>query len=119
MLSASLLAFTATTTFWLALIFLFIAGAALVITGIAAQTLVQSAVDRSMRGRVMGLYGMIFRGGPALNALLIGLFSAGYGLRWPLAVGAGICVLLGFWARWRQRTLEHALEFAPQPAAAD
>jgi MFS family permease len=118
-LSASLLAFTATTTFWLALIFLFIAGAALVITGIAAQTLVQSAVDRSMRGRVMGLYGMIFRGGPALNALLIGLFSAGYGLRWPLAVGAGICVLLGFWARWRRRTLEHALEFAPQPAAAD
>jgi len=118
-LAGALLAFTATTNFWFALICLFVAGAALVITGIAAQTLVQSAVDRSMRGRVMGLYGMIFRGGPALNALLIGVFSGGYGLRLPLAGGAMICVLLGCWARWRQRALTHALELAPQPAAAD
>ncbi|HUK06539.1 MAG TPA: MFS transporter [Stellaceae bacterium] len=118
-LAGALFAFTATTNFWLALVFLFIAGMALVVTGIAAQTLVQSAVDRSMRGRVMGLYGMIFRGGPALNALLIGIFSSGYGLRLPLAVGAGICVLLGFWARWRQRALAHALEFTPATAAAD
>jgi len=34
------------------------------VAGIASQTLVQLASDRNMRGRVMSLYGLIFRGGP-------------------------------------------------------
>jgi len=41
-----------------------------------------------MRGRVMALYGMIFRAGPALGALLIGSLSERFGLRLPLAIGA-------------------------------
>jgi hypothetical protein len=36
--------------------------------GIAIQTIVQLAADKDMRGRVMGLYGVIFRGAPAIGA---------------------------------------------------
>jgi hypothetical protein len=47
--------------FLLALPCVFVAGAAMVITGIGAQTLIQASVDHTMSGRVMALYGMIFR----------------------------------------------------------
>ena len=119
LIAVALVAFTATDVFWIALPCLFVAGAGLVVTGIAAQTLVQSAVAPAMRGRVMGLYGMIFRGGPALNALLMGLLSAQFGLRLPLAAGALVCVGLWGWARWRQGALAQALEMEPAPAPAD
>jgi predicted MFS family arabinose efflux permease len=119
LLSLALLAFTATTEFWLALPCLFLAGAGLVVTGVSAQTLVQTAVDPTMRGRIMGLYGMIFRGGPALNSLLIGVLSSQLGLRLPLAGGAALSVLLWAWARWRRGQMAAALEAAPQGAPAD
>ncbi len=46
----------------------------------SVQTLVQSAVSDDMRGRVMSLYVMIFRGAPALGSLVIGLISDRFGL---------------------------------------
>src|SRR5262249_9189755 len=85
-ISVAILAFTATDRFYVALPFVFIAGAAMVITGVGAQTLIQASVEPQMRGRVMALYGMIFRAGPALGALLIGSLSGSFGLRLPLAV---------------------------------
>ena len=49
-----------------------------------------------MRGRVMGLYGLIFRGAPAIGALAAGLTSTHFGLRWPIFFGAilviGVCI---------------------------
>jgi predicted MFS family arabinose efflux permease len=119
LLSLALLAFTATTEFWIAIPCLFVAGAGLVITGVSAQTLVQTSVDPRMRGRIMGLYGMIFRGGPALNSLLIGLLSSQLGLRLPLAGGAALAVLLWAWGRWHRGQLAAALERVPQGAPAD
>ena len=65
------------------------------ITGTGAQTLIQAAVDGRMRGRVMALYGMIFRAGPALGAVLMGSASEHFGLRLPLAIGA--LVSCAFW----------------------
>jgi hypothetical protein len=39
-----------------------------------------------MRGRIMALYGMIFRPGPAVGAVLMGSLSVHFGLRLPLAL---------------------------------
>src|SRR2546430_5165483 len=88
MMSLAILAFTATDQFYLALPCVFVAGAAMTITGTGAQTLIQAAVDIRMRGRIMALYGMIFRAGPAVGAVLMGSLSGHFGLRLPLAVGA-------------------------------
>src|SRR5271156_6646908 len=52
-MSLAIIAFTSTDNFGLALPCVFIAGAAMVITGIGAQTLIQSSTDRRMAGRVM------------------------------------------------------------------
>jgi MFS family permease len=63
---------------------------------IGAIGLVQLAVEDNMRGRVMSIYGLIFRSGPALGTLIMGFAAEYVGLRWPVAVGAGICLF--FWA---------------------
>jgi len=112
-ISLAILAFTATDRFALALPCVFVAGTAMTITGIGAQTLLQAAVDVRMRGRIMALYGMIFRAGPAVGAVLMGLLSESFGLRLPLAVGA--LVSCGFWAlsRFKQKRMAETLEADP------
>jgi MFS family permease len=100
-IAASLLAFTATKLYWLALPALFAAGFAFVVTGVGAQTLVQLRVEAGMRGRVMAIYGMIIRGGPAIGVLAMGGASELVGLRLPVAVGAVLCAAVWLWARSR------------------
>jgi predicted MFS family arabinose efflux permease len=112
-ISLAILGFTATDRFALALPCVFVAGTAMTITGIGAQTLLQAAVDVRMRGRIMALYGMIFRAGPAVGAVLMGSLSECFGLRLPLAVGA--LVSCGFWAlsRLKQKRMAETLEADP------
>ena len=116
LMTAALLGFTATAQFWVALPCLAVAGFGLVVSGIGAQTLVQSAVATAMRGRVMALYGMIFRGGPALGALIMGIASERTGLRMPVAAGALLCALYWLWARPQQPLVADRLETVPESA---
>ena len=62
-------------------------------TGISALT--QSTVSDAMRGRVMSLYAMIYRGVPAIGALAIGLAAEKIGMRTAFAVAAIVCI--GVW----------------------
>ena len=112
-MSLAIVAFTASDSFILALPCVFVAGAAMVITGIGAQTLIQASTDRSMGGRVMALYGMIFRAGPALGAVVMGSASEKFGLRLPLAIGAAASI--GFWALTlhRRKAIVASLEDDP------
>jgi len=116
LMALMILAFTATDRFYVALPCVFIAGASMTITGTGAQTLIQAAVDARMRGRVMALYGMIFRAGPAVGAVLVGMASEQFGLRLPLAIGA--LVSCAFWlsTRLHHKEIAGALEEAPPTA---
>jgi predicted MFS family arabinose efflux permease len=112
-MSLAILAFTATDTFYLALPCVFVAGAMMTITGTGAQTLIQAAVDARMSGRVMALYGMIFRAGPAVGSALMGALSEYLGLRLALALGA--IVSGSFWlaTRFRHKRMAAGLECSP------
>ncbi len=92
----------ATGSMWLAVPAVVVFGFCSSASGIAIQTLIQLAADRSMRGRVMGLYGLIFRGAPAIGALAAGLASAQFGLRWPVFAGA-LLVVAACAATWLRR----------------
>jgi len=70
-----------------------------------------------MRGRVMALYGMIFRAGPAVGALLVGVASEYLGLRLPLALGAAVSIGAWLATRLRHKEIAAALEERPLPAA--
>jgi predicted MFS family arabinose efflux permease len=112
-LAVALLLFTATRNYWLALPLMVVSGGAFVIQGIAIQTLMQTSCAPEMRGRVMGLYGVVARGGPAAGALIMGWLSEYFGLRAPVAGGAVLCLFLWLWARSRQRAMSTALEREP------
>jgi predicted MFS family arabinose efflux permease len=115
-MSLAILAFTATDALYLALPCVFVAGAMMTITGTGAQTLIQAVVDDRMSGRVMALYGMIFRAGPAVGAVLMGTLSEYLGLRLALALGA--IVSGSFWlaTRFRHKGMAAGLECSPMGA---
>jgi predicted MFS family arabinose efflux permease len=71
-----------------------------------------------MAGRVMALYGMIFRAGPALGAMVMGTASERLGLRLPLALGAGVSIACWALTSHRRGAIVAALEDAgPAPGA--
>ena len=117
-MALALIAFTATEIFWFALPCLVIAGFGMIVTGVGEQTLIQNAVDPAIRGRVMGLYGMIGRGAPALGGLLIGGLSELVGFRWPVMGAAVVVLLMWVWARRRQDDMARALEGEPDSSEA-
>jgi MFS family permease len=80
------------------------------VAGIGMQTMIQLATDRNMRGRVMGLYGLIFRGAPAVGALGAGLVSASLGLRWPVFIGALLVVAVWLWTYLARDRIATAME---------
>lgn len=108
--AALVLLFTATDDLYVGIAVIGIGGSAMVFNGTAGQTLVQSAVASPVRGRVLGIYGIIFRGGPALGALIMGVLSEWWGLRWPVAGGAFLALLYYAWFWRRLPTMARALE---------
>ena len=54
---------------------------------VTANTSVQMATDPAMRGRVMGLYMMVFIGGTPVGAPIVGWITDTYGARVGMAVG--------------------------------
>ena len=97
----SMFVFVATDSLWVAIPAVTAAGLGMTVTGIGVQTLMQLTVDASVRGRVLSIFGLTFRGVPALGALIMGAASESVGLRWPLATGAFLVLLSLIWA-WRQ-----------------
>lgn len=106
----SILGFTATDDYLLGLLGVFFVGAAVVLGGTGTQALMQNAVDGAMRGRVMSLYGLIYRGVPALGALAMGAAAEFVGFRIALACGGVLCIAVFLWMMRRQRAMTVALE---------
>jgi predicted MFS family arabinose efflux permease len=119
LMGIALLLFVSTPNFYIALPLASLIGFAFIVQSISNQTLIQSAVEPHVRGRVMSMYGIISQGVPSLGTLTMGAIAAHYGLRMPVAVGAALCIGLWLWS-WRLRTpLAAALEADPPALAAD
>lgn len=99
----------ATGSMWIAVPAVVVFGFCTSTSGIAIQTIIQLAADPAMRGRVMGLYGLIFRGAPAVGALAAGLASVQFGLRWPVFVGALLVATVCFWTYLGRARIAEAL----------
>ncbi len=102
--------FVATGYFPLAVLCGALIGAAGSVHGISIQTLVQTAADPAMRGRVLSLWGLIVRACPALGALALGAAGEVLGLRLPTLVAMALALLVLAWGLSRRRAMETALE---------
>lgn len=109
----------ATDNMWIAVPSIAAFGFCMSSSGIAIQTIIQLAADRSMRGRVMGLYGLVFRGAPAVGALAAGSATVVLGLRWPIVIGAVVLVSACAWTWLRHAPIRAAVHgHAAEPLAA-
>jgi MFS family permease len=106
----SIFGFVATAWYPLALFSIFVLGVTGIYGGTATQTLMQHAVEGSMRGRVMSLYGVIHRGAPAIGALAMGAAADVIGIRWSVAAGGVLCLATWVWMLKRSATASEALE---------
>lgn len=68
-------------------------GATALLTLISANTYVQGNTTNALRGRVMGIYLMIFMGGTPIGSPLIGFVAAAIGIR-PTIVLCGLVLLV-------------------------
>lgn len=104
-------AFVATGWFPLGLLSGALIGAAASVHGISVQTLIQSATDPALRGRMLSLWGLITRACPAVGALALGAAGEAFGLRLPTLVAAGLFLLIFCWGWVVLKRMEQALEW--------
>ncbi|MFN4284077.1 MAG: MFS transporter [Alphaproteobacteria bacterium] len=109
----AILAFVATREFAVGIAAAVACGYALVSNGTGAQTLIQSAVDSAVRGRVMSTFVLVYQGMPALGGLAFGHLADEIGLRASFALGAGLCFLAFLWMMRRKNAMAAALETGP------
>lgn len=88
-----MLIFAFSRHYWTSVVALYFGGAALLGVVTAVSSLVQLNTDESMRGRVMSIFMMAFRGGPPLGNLVAGWVAEVYSVTAALAVNGAI--LLG------------------------
>ncbi len=91
--AASALGFVATKNLWVAVFFGALLGFSINVMSTSIQALMQLATDDRMRGRVMALYLLLFRGFPALGALALGFLADVLGLRLSIAISAGLSLI--------------------------
>ena len=102
--------FVSTHSFTVGVLCMALMGAATTIHGISIQTLLQNASAPGMIGRVLSLWGMVVRAGPAVGALAYGAASEFVGLQIPVAIGCALAGVAFLWAWTRLPTIEAALE---------
>lgn len=90
---ALMIGFALSRTKWISFALLFLAGAALMIVFAMFMTLVQTNVDDAMRGRVVSVYSLAFRGAMPLGNLVAGFLVALVPVPWVL-IGNGTLLLL-------------------------
>ena len=91
--SAALLAFSFARDFYLALGFLFVAGFGMLLFFSTTNTVLQTIVPDDMRGRVMGIWSLIFGAMIPLGSLEAGAVAHWLGAPFALALGAIVCAV--------------------------
>jgi MFS family permease len=91
--SAALIAFSFTRNFYVALAFLFVAGFGMLLFFSTTNTVLQTIVPDEMRGRVMGVWSLVFGAMIPLGSLEAGAVAHWLGTPSALAFGAIICAV--------------------------
>ncbi len=105
---ATIIAFSLTRSAPVAYAIIFMAGVFMMILFAMIMSLVQLIVSDDMRGRVMSIYVVAFRGGMPLGGLITGLLSKGYPLpRVILIEGVLLIILAAGFLLSRSEVKEH------------
>ena len=115
---ASMAGFALSRTPWLSYALLALAGGALMVVFALFMTLVQSNVDDRMRGRVVSVYSLAFRGAIPLGNLAAGSLASVFSAPAVLVVNGILLAGLGTFVLARDRGALQALGTTPSGAGA-
>ena len=97
MLGALVLLFAVTRVIWINAVLLFGAGACMVMVFAVLSSLVQLIVPNEMRGRVMSIYMVAFRGGMPLGSLVAGYVATFSSASMVLTINGVLMSLVAAW----------------------
>jgi MFS family permease len=92
-----LVAFSLSRTFWLSNLILFVAGGALIAVFSFTASLVQLIVPDQLRGRVVSIYMVAFRGGMPLGGLAAGTLASVTSAPTALACGGSLLIVVALY----------------------
>ena len=103
--SISIMVFAVIPSYNLYLVWLPICGFVALTTLVSANSIVQTSTDPAIRGRVMGIYLLIFMGGTPFGSPLIGATADLIGIRPTIAICGGISLFasLIIWFKYKNR----------------
>ena len=103
--SISIMALSIIPNYTLYILWLPICGLTALTTLVSANSIVQTSTDPAIRGRVMGLYLLIFMGGTPFGSPLIGTTTELLGIRPTIALCGGISLAASvfIWFRYKNR----------------
>ena len=104
-LGTLIVAFSQSRILWLSYVILFLCGSALIGTFSMIASLVQGEATDEMRGRVMSLYNVAFRGGGPIGALICGQLIEHSSAPIVLAGCGTLLALMGLWFLVIQRRI--------------
>ena len=83
---------------WLSAGLLIAVGFTMILNNAVANTLLQTIVPDSLRGRVMAAYALVFIGFSPIGQLLAGLVASRFGVEWSIGGGAVAMLAYAAWA---------------------
>jgi predicted MFS family arabinose efflux permease len=104
-LGLSTIVFSRSTNVILSCIMIFFAGASMITVFASITSLVQAITEDSMRGRVMSVYNVAFRGGMPFGMLIVGKLIPIYTAPVTMSVVGAITILLGLYFLLVQRRI--------------
>jgi MFS family permease len=97
---AVLLAASMSPNFWSAVVLYTICGGTMALSGIAANTMLQTEAPDELRGRVMGFYSFMVLGLAPFGSLQAGWLAERFGVRVAFAVGGLVCLAVAAGVSW-------------------
>jgi len=92
-----IIAFAVSRVLWLSDILLFLTGAALMVVFSTVTSLVQMTAPNEMRGRVMSIYMLAFRGGMPLGSLVSGWLATFIGAPMVIGINGALLVVVAIY----------------------
>jgi len=93
--SAMLLLLAFVHNYYLALALLAVGGWGMLLFFATTNTVLQTSASDEMRGRVMGIWALVFGGMMPVGGLEAGSVSHYLGVRWAIGIGAVACAMAG------------------------
>jgi MFS family permease len=105
----ALVAFSLTSSVWVAAPILAIAGCGFIVQAASTNTIIQTIVEERFRGRVMAFYTMAFFGSVPVGSLISGVVASYIGASNTIRVGGLVCIAAGLWFAMRLPVLRAAV----------